>query len=170
MRTVLAALALALLAQSTSAAPLQPPLAGLSFLLGTWRSGTGQVADTGGTARGASVMTSEANGAVLLRRDHTDLFDRAGKPHGGFDSLMIVHAAPSGLAAAYFDGTHVIQYDTVTISPGKSVVFATAPSPRAPTFRLTYTLTKSTLSVDFGMAPPGQTAFHPIATGTLHKP
>jgi len=169
MRIIPLILAIAMLVQSAAAAPLQPPLAGLTFLLGNWRSGTGQVADTGGTARGVSAMTSEAGGAVLLRRDHTDLFDKAGKPQGGFDILMIVHAVPGGLAAAYFDGTHVIQYDRVTVVPGKSVVFATAPSPGAPAFRLAYTLTKATLAIDFGMAPPGQTAFHPIATGTLHK-
>ncbi len=148
---------------------MQPPLAGLSFLLGTWHSGAGQVAETGGAARGESVMTSEANGAVLLRRDHTDLFDNAGKPQGGFDSLMIVHAAPSGLAAAYFDGTHIIEYRTITVVPGKSVVFATAPSRGAPAFRLEYALAGGTLSVNFGMSPPGQTAVHPIATGTLHR-
>ncbi len=169
MRAIPFALAIATLAQPAAAAPLQPKLAGLTFLLGSWRSGTGQVADTGGTARGVSAMTSEANGAVLLRRDHTDLFDKAGKPQGGFDILMIVHAVPGGLAAAYFDGTHVIQYDTVTVAPGKSVIFATAPSPGSPTFRLAYALAGATMSVNFAMAPPGQTTFHPIATGTLHK-
>ncbi len=169
MRAIPLALAIATLVQPATAAPLQPPLAGLSFLLGTWRSGTGQVADTGGTARGVSAMTSEAGGAVLLRRDHTDLFDKTGKPQGGFDILMIVHAVPGGLAAAYFDGAHVIQYDKVTVVPGKSVVFATDPSPGAPTFRLAYALTAGTLSVMFGMAPPGQAAFHPIASGTLLK-
>jgi hypothetical protein len=169
MRAALFALTIAMLAHSATAAPLQPPLAGLSFLLGTWRSGTGQVADTGGTARGVSAMTSEAGGAVLLRRDHTELFDKTGKPQGGFDILMIVHAVPGGLAAAYFDGTHVIQYDKVTVVPGKSVTFATAPSPSTPTFRLAYALTGSSLTVKFGMAPPGQTAFRPIATGTLHR-
>jgi len=57
----------------------------------------------------------------------------------------------------------------VTVVPGKSVSFATAPSPSAPTFRLAYALAGRSLTVQFGMAPPGQTAFRPIATGTLHR-
>jgi hypothetical protein len=50
------------------------------------------------------------------------------------------------------------------------VVFNTAPNPGAPSFRLAYTLTApNVLAVSFSIAPPGQAAFHDIATGTLTK-
>jgi hypothetical protein len=69
---------------------MSPALAGAGFLLGAWSSGRGEVADTGGTATGSSTITAEAGGAVLLRRDHTDLYDKAGKPAGGFDQIMLI--------------------------------------------------------------------------------
>jgi hypothetical protein len=38
-----------------------------------------------------------------------------------------------------------------------------------PVFRLIHSLAGDTLTVSFGMTPPGQTAFHPVASGTLHR-
>jgi len=169
MRRLALIAALLLAGMSTaSAAPLKPELSGLSFLIGNWAGG-GKVADTGGSARGKSKITAEANGAVLQRHDHTDLYDATGKPTGGFDQLMLVYADAGAIHADYFDGTHVIHYVQAEITPGKSVVFTSAPG-AGPTFRLTYVLkAPDSLDVAFAMAPPGQTAFNPIATGTVHK-
>ena len=165
--TVLAAWALALAA---SAQTLKPELAGLAFLVGDWSSGHGRVADTGGTSTGRSRIEAVAGGAVLLRRDHTDLFDAAGKPAGGFDQIMMIYPEAGTLHADYSDGDHVIHYVSANIEPGRGVTFTSAARPDAPTFRLAYTLrAPTTLDVAFSMAPPGSDTFRPIAAGSLEK-
>ena len=171
MKTIIPALLLTLSAIPAIARPaLQPELSGLRFLLGQWSSTQGQVADTGGTDTGTFTIESAADGAALLRRDHTNLFDRAGKPTGSFDQVMLIYPEAHQLHADYLDGTHIIHYVTATVTPGKSVTFQTASPPNAPNFHLTYTLVApATLNVSFQIAPPGTTTFHPIATGFAKK-
>ncbi len=101
---------LALAPVSASAATLAPALRPLQFLVGTWDGGKGVVADTGGTSSGVSTLTVEADGAVLLRKDHTDLFDKAGKPSGGFDQIMMIYVEGETLHADYQGGGHLIHY------------------------------------------------------------
>ena len=147
---------------------VKPALSGLAFLTGNWSSGRGTVSETGGSSTGASRFTVEAGGAVLLRQDRTNLFDRAGKPVGSFEQIMMIYPESGTLHADYADGTHVIHYTSARIVPGKSVVFSSAPSAGAPVFQLAYTLAApNKLDVAFGMAPPGQAGFRPIATGSL---
>ncbi len=151
-------------------APLKPPLAGLAFLVGTWNAGTGKVAETGGTSRGSSTIEAAIGGAALLRRDHTELFGLDDKPTGSFDQIMLIYPEGGTLHADYSDGEHVIHYTSAVVTAGKSVTFATIAAPDAPSFRLTYELTSpAILAVRFEMAPPGQTVFRPIATGTLQR-
>jgi hypothetical protein len=170
-----AALAALLTITTASLARAQPvatqsPLAGLAFLIGNWSSGRGQVADTGAASSGRSTMTSEAGGAVILRRDHTDLLDKAGRPTGGFDQIMMIYPEAGTIRADYSDGTHVIHYVSATVEPGVAVTFTSAARPGVPTFRLAYRLiAPDRLSVWFGMAPPGGEDFRPIATGELRK-
>jgi hypothetical protein len=167
-----AALALACLATtSASAQPsLRGKLADIAFLAGDWDGGRGVVADTGGTSTGRSRFTAETGGGVLLRRDHTELFDKTGKPQGGFDQMMWIYPEAGTLRADYADGQHLIHYDHADIVPGRSVTFLSAANPGAPTFRLTYTLTApGHLAVAFDMAPPGGADFHPIAHGELSR-
>jgi hypothetical protein len=159
-------------ATAASAEPpaLKPALAPIGFLVGRWTSGEGRVAETGGSARGASTITAEVGGAVLLRRDHTDLFDAAGKPSGGFDQIMMIYDDGGTLHADYSDGEHLIHYVSIEISPGRSVTFTSAAHAGAPMFRLTYALkTPDTLGIAFAVAPPGQTDYRPIATGDLRR-
>lgn len=172
LKAYLLAAVLALVAQTVGAQPppLKPELAGLGFLVGHWSSGTGRVADTGGTSTGSSTIRPAADGAVLLRQDRTNLFDAAGKPTGGFDQIMMIYAEGGALHADYVDAGHVIHYTSAVVASGKSVTFATAARPEAPTFRLAYALADpTTLSVVFSMAPPGSADFHPIATGAMTK-
>ena len=166
-------IAIVLCAASSASArtpPLNAELAGIGFLVGRWDTGAGNVADTGGTSKGFSVVTVEANGAALLRRDHTDLFDAAKKPSGGFDQIMLIYPENGTLYADYSDGRHVIHYKSATVVAGESVTFSSVSQPGAPTFKLTYEFhAPDTLNVTFGMLPPGQSVFQPIASGTLRK-
>jgi hypothetical protein len=152
------------------AAPeLQPKLAEIGFLVGDWSNGQGHVSDTGGVSTGASKVTIEAGGGVLLRRDHTNLFDRDGKPAGGFNQVMMIYPEAGTLHADYSDGAHIIHYVTAEVRPGRSVTFTSTIQPGAPVFRLAYELTApDALIVTFGMIPPGG-AFQPIAVGTLRR-
>lgn len=174
MRSVslVAAFVVALFASASSgqAPSIKPELAGIGFLLGNWSIGRGAVADTGGTATGSSKIELAANGAVLLRRDRTNLFDAAGKPAGGFEQIMMIYPEGGELHAEYSDGTHVIHYTKAAIEPGHSVIFTSAVAVDAPVFKLAYTLRDPrTLDVAFAMAPPGSADFHPIASGSLNK-
>ncbi len=88
----LVVLAFAMLPSSARAqtTALAPGLAPIAFLLGSWTSDDGTVADTGEHARGRSEITAEAGGAAILRRDHTDLSTAAGKATESFDQIMLI--------------------------------------------------------------------------------
>jgi hypothetical protein len=161
-------LALALPAMAQAA--LKPPMAPLNFLVGNWNSGDGKVADTGGTSKGGSVMSAQSDGWAILRQDHTELFDKAGKPAGGFHQTMVIYPDNGAIRADYVDGEgHAIHYVASEVVAGKSVTFS-SPAKEFPVFRLRYELrAPGTLAVSFGMVPPGQTEFRPIADGTLHQ-
>lgn len=166
----LSVLALAGLLAATSAAAqaptLKPALQGIGFLVGRWSTPTrGKVADTGGGSTGEIAFTPEAGGAALLRRDHVQLYDASGKATGGFDILMMIYAEAGAIHADYADGEHVIHYTSAAVDPGRAVTFTSASSPSAPTFKLSYALTRpDRIDIAFGMTPPGG-GFHPIATG-----
>jgi hypothetical protein len=165
------AIILAVASPAAAASPsLAPALAPIGFLVGHWTGDDGKVAETGGTSRGGSIITAEVGGAVLLRRDHTDLRDAAGKPSGGFDLITMIYPEGGTLHADYSDGQHIIHYTEAQIVPGRSVIFTSSAAPGAPRFRLSYTVEDAkTLALDFAMSPPGQSAYQPIAQGHLHR-
>jgi hypothetical protein len=171
MRAILVAVVLVCASNALAQAePLNPSLAPVGFLVGRWTNGIGKVADTGGSARGSSVITAEAGGAVLLRRDHTDLLDASGKPAGSFDQIMMIYPEGKTIHADYSDGQHVIHYTSAVVAPGRSVVFTSAAVVGAPVFKLSYALMSADeLAVSFATAAPGQTEFHAIATGAFHR-
>jgi hypothetical protein len=180
MKSVFVALALilsnawagcALAEEPTGPSGLRPALAGLSFMVGHWSvTQGGHVTETGGTASGSSIITVEASGGAILSRGHTDLFDPSGKPAGSFGQLLLIYPEAGVLHADYSDGAHVIHYTSAVVQPGQSVVFMTATQPGAPTFKLTYAAAgPKGLAINFAMAPPGASAFQPIATGVMNK-
>jgi len=170
LAALILALAALIAAPAANANPaLQPKLAEIGFLVGDWSNGQGRVSETGGTATGASMITIEAGGGVLLRRDHTNLFDRAGKPAGGFNQVMIIYPEAGTLHADYSDGAHIIHYVTAEVRPGHAVTFTSSVQPGRPVYRLAYELTApDALIVTFGLIPPGGD-FQPIAVGTLRR-
>ena len=123
----------------------------------------------------AAASDAEADGAALLRSDHTETFDAKGKPTGAFHQIMLIYPEGGTLHADYSDGEgHVIHYTTATVSAGRSVIFTSPPTPGAPTFLLTYEARPpNALSVNFSMFPPDGRGdrHHPItiASGTLKK-
>ena len=159
-----------LVSPSWAQAALKSPLAPLSFLVGNWKGDDGKVADTGGTSKGGSIISAESDGNALLRVDHTELFDKTGKPAGGFHQTMLIYPDNGAIRAEYVDGEgHAIHYVASEIVAGKSVTFSSPPK-EFPVFRLRYELqAPGVLAVRFAMVPPGQTEFRPIADGTLHK-
>jgi hypothetical protein len=164
------AIAAAIAAPALAQPKLKPQLAEIGFLVGDWTSGSGKVADTGDTDRGGSKITVEADGAALLRQDHTETFDAKGKPTGAFHQVMLIYPEGGTLHADYSDGEgHVIHYVKAEVVAGRSVVFTAAAPPGAPQFRLAYELkAPGELGVDFAMVLPGG-AVRPIAAGTLRK-
>lgn len=170
MKLCAAALAASLAVPAMAATPLAPEIAGAGFLVGTWRSDDGVVADAGQTSKGTSIISVEADGHALLRRDHTVTFDKSGKAAEDFSQVMLITPGNGTLMADYADGGgHVIHYVSATIISGKSVVLKSAPG-AGPVFQLGYELkAPDTLTVTFGMIPPGQTELHAIAQGTLHR-
>ena len=170
MRSSRALLACVALVIASAASAQTASLDGIRFLVGRWTAGEGAVADTGQRSTGTSVITEETGGTSLLRRDHTDLFDATGKPMGGFDQIMLMYPDGGAIHADYFDGQHVIHYTKATVTAGRSVVFDTGTVTGRPAFRLSYDLENAaTLRVTFEIAPPGQTTFNPIASGTLKR-
>lgn len=170
MRLITVFVALCVASSAMAEPTLKAPLADLGFLVGEWKSDNGKVADTGGTSKGRSLISVEADGGAILRRDRTDVFDANGKPAGGFSQLMMIYPEGGAIKAVYEDGEgHLIHYDSSEVSPGSSVTFTSAPG-AGPVFRLTYQRQSAdTLSVRFGMIPPGLTDFHLIASGTLKR-
>jgi len=170
---VTAALVSILLANSAFAAPakkLGPELEPLGFLVGTWTAGQGQVVDTVGAAAGRSAFSIEAGGGALLRRDHTSLKGPNGKRAGRLDQVMLIYPEGGGLRADYSDGGHVIHYASAEVTPGRSVVFRSAPQPDTPSFRLTYAAAPGdVLTVKFEMAAPGGADFKPLAEGQMTR-
>jgi hypothetical protein len=170
MKWILVALPFAFVSPAFADTALKPPLAPLSFLVGNWKSDDGKVADTGGTSKGGSVISAGSDGWALLRQDHTELFDKSGKPAGGFHQTMVIYPDNGAIRADYVDGEgHAIHYVASEIVAGKSITFSSPPK-EFPVFRLRYELTApGTMAVSFGMTPPGQSEFRPIAQGTLHQ-
>lgn len=170
MRAIAVGFMLVLATPALADAALKPPLLPIAFLVGNWDQGEGKVAETGGPSKGGSVISVESDGSALLRRDHTELFDKAGKPAGGFHQTMLIYPDGDELKADYVDGEgHAIHYVSTEMVAGKSVTFTGAPG-QGPVFKLTYELkAPGLLAVSFGMTPPGGSEFRPIAAGTLRK-
>ena len=168
MKWFVAGIMLCLATPAVAQPALKAPISDIGFIVGQWKSDDGKVADTGETSKGESVISIEADGNALLRRDRTHTFAASGQETGSFGQIMMIYPERGALHADYDDGEgHVIHYVSAIVNPGKSVTFKSVEN-GGPVFRLTYDLqSPDTMVVTFGMVPPGQTTFRPIASGTL---
>ncbi len=166
-------LMLFLFAALVAAAPAQaqalsPPLAGLAFLVGDW-SGTGK-SENDTTDKGTSSIRPVVGGNAMLRRDHNDVTDKAGKP---VEKLRPDHADLSGRQHAARRLSRWRTHDPLCDgrrSARRSVRFETAPAAKAPAFRLTYAKSSADgLDITFEMQPPGAPAWIAVAKGTVTR-
>jgi hypothetical protein len=120
---------------------------------------------------GVSTISVEADGRVLLRRESTAVFDKAGKRIQASGQVMVIYAEGPAVKADYMDGEgHVIHYGRADVVAGRSVEFTTVEVSGAPTFRLRYgALGDGRLKVVFTIRPPEQSSLQPIAVGALQR-
>ena len=136
----------------------------LKFLVGRWE------ADSAGAGR--CEFTPEAQGKILVRRNHGELPAANGRPASIHDDLMVIYhdGTPPRTRADYYDSEgHVIRY-AVETSDGQAV-FLSDLVPGGPRFRLTYMLQKDgAVAGRFEISPPGAAeAFKPYLTWVLRR-
>jgi hypothetical protein len=155
MRRLLTLLALA---TATLTAQTPDPLTPLDFLTGTWIAATNTAGNSAGTVLGTYTFSRDLAGHTLERTGTV----ASCKGPQDFDcnhhDRLTVFPEAGALAALYLDNEgHVIHY-TVTTPDPHTVVFLSAPTPGAPTFRLTYHLEgtgpKAVMFGKFQMAAP----------------
>ena len=166
-RLLVLALAIAAASPARSAAPpgLDRVLAPLQFLVGDWEA----VAKPG-TPTGWFTFTPDAQGSVLVRRNHSESPAANGRPAGTHDDLMVVfhEGSPVVVKAIYFDSEgHTIRY-TADVSTAGRVTFVSDASAPGPRYRLSYAShPDGTVDGTFEVAPPGKPdAFAPYFSWT----
>ncbi len=130
------------------------PVKSFSFLLGNWVS-----VQQPGEGSGTSVFSLEAQGSVVLRKNHAEYPASARGPAGVHDDIMMIFRgdSPDTLRATYADNEgHLIEY--VVGSPGEGeVLFTSEPSSGSPRYRLWYgRVAADTVAGRFEIAPPGR--------------
>ena len=80
----------------------------------------------------------------------------------------MIYADGGKLRADYSDGTHVIHYTAVAVTPNKSVSFTSDGKTAGPVFKLIYEAKgDGAIAVSFSIKSPGQASFARVASGTL---
>lgn len=127
------------------------PFAALQFLLGEWEA-LSKPGESGWTT-----FTREAQGRVIMRRNHADYVAANGRPASTHDDLMVIYQDGTVLRADYFDNEgHIIRY-TVQSSADGRVTFVSEALANAPRYRLSYAkLLNGNVSGKFEIAPPGK--------------
>jgi hypothetical protein len=132
-------------------------------LIGEWK---GQ--DNSGAPSGACGFHLDLADPIIVRTNLATL-PGAAAPH---TDLMIISPESTGdkASAAYWDNEgHIINYAATWASDGNTLTFVSKPGP-GPQFRLIYKKADSdSFTVNFEMAPPGQTTFRPYASGKISR-
>jgi len=156
---------------TSPAASQAKPLAALDFLVGAWEAEPG-------AEKGSAHFTFayDADGAVLVRRNHAEYPAIANRPATKHDDLLVIYRDPDFreaehiLRADYWDNEgHVIHYSVAATAEG--VDFVSNIQQGAPTFRLRYKkLGADRVAIDFEIAPPGNpSTFSPYLSGTARR-
>jgi hypothetical protein len=108
-----------------------------------------------------------------MRTNHADLAATGTQPAHVHDDLMMIYpgATSAQARAMYWDNEgHVIEYSASWSADGNVLTFLSK-SGAGPQFRLTYKkLDTDRLSVNFEIAPPGQTAaFKSYTSGVIRR-
>jgi hypothetical protein len=137
----------------------EDPWAPFQFLIGDW-SGAGSVRP-GEAVSGVTSFSFDLGKTILIRRNRAEIAPNPGEPRGAVhEDLMIIYREPGGgplFRSIYFDSEgHVINYSVSFPAKGRSVVFESAASEKAPRFRFIYEMgPDGLLSGEFDIAPPG---------------
>lgn len=143
------------------ATPTEPPLAGLSFLVGDWQAtGSGDP----GESIGELSFEWAADQHALVRRNE------AVTSTGRHKDVMLVYAQPDGTVhSVYADNEgHAIDYDVTIDSDQHRVVFESAGD--GPRFRLWYqSRPDGSLATGFQIAQPGSSEFKTYLEGVARR-
>ena len=158
----------AVLAETPAAAKLDS----LNFLVGKW-VGEGN-AETGQAGAGSCSFTSDLQGTVLMRRNHSEYPAAGNRPAIKHDDVMVIYPDKTRqqLRAFYTDNEgHVIHYSITAAADGKSAVFLGDTEPAAPRYRLSYAITQpGHMTITFEIAQPGTPdQFQKFINGKLRK-
>ncbi len=130
------------------------PVKTFSFLLGNWVS-----VQQPGEESGTSIFSLEAQGSVVLRKNHAEYPASARGPAGVHDDIMMIFrgGSPDTLRATYADNEgHLIEYVVGSPREGE-VLFTSEPSSTSPRYRLWYgRVTADTVAGRFEVAPQGR--------------
>ena len=176
----LPALALSLLLAATPAASpsAQPatkldakpadPWAALRFLVGAWKTESGQ-GKPGVAVGGGFNFSIDLDGKVAVRRGRAEFAPRTGEAKGTVhEDLTVVYPKGTGFQALYWDSEgHVIRYRVR--SEAGTVIFESEPGQPGPRFRLVYARRGADeVEISFSTAPPGK-EFQPYVTGLARR-
>jgi hypothetical protein len=157
LKNSLAVLGVLCLTALASARPGDDPWAMYRFLIGDW---VGEGGGQPGQGSGEFSFLPDLQGKVLVRKNRAEYPAAANRPAFIHEDLLVVHKGSDDKRshAIYFDSEdHVIQYTVSASEDSKSLAFVSAPSPREPRFRLTYTNeAEDKLGIKFEIAPPGK--------------
>lgn len=125
-----------------------------NWLIGNWTGeGSGQPGQGGGTF----TFSFDLDQKILIRKSHSQYPATANRPGIIHDDLMVIYLDTNDnmSKAIYFDNEgHVINY-SITYAD-KTIVFVSEKSPKAPVFRLTYTLLQNDqVNTKFEMSQDG---------------
>jgi hypothetical protein len=127
------------------------PFKALDFLIGDW-----EAISKPGEGAGSFSFTREAQGRVLVRRNHAEYPAADGRPAGAHDDLMVIYQDGGSLRADYFDNEgHVIHYVAQGGAEGE-VTFVSEAGADGPRYRLSYARNPNgNVRGKFEIAPPG---------------
>jgi len=165
-RFVPVAMALTVIAVDGLHAQQADPLAPLRFLVGDWEAVNSPAGESGGFSFSLGVQNH-----VMMRANHAVYEATATRPASRHDDLMVIFTEGDVLKADYFDNEgHVIHYD-VASKRDREAVFHSAPTTKAPGYRLSYVLMpEGLLKGQFEVSPPGdRETFTPYLTWTARR-